>query len=233
MRARHGGVLRCERLHSIEWRGRAKAQSGARWTAQPEVVDLLGDDRRQPFLDHALRGLEIDGAERAHVARQLREDLVLDAATLQRDGVRDLVVEHHHRVARHEASREAPLQLQRQRPLQMELRIAHGVAHLEVVLDRHVGDGVRVRTALLLEAPERAGPVAVPSRACASSSRQSSNAQFMPWPWNGVIACAASPISSSRSSTDQRSQRTVPMMPVGCCRNSSVSAGSSAQTSGK
>ena len=31
----------------------------------------------------------------------------------------------------------------------------------------------------------------------ASSTRQSSKAEFMPWPWNGTIACAASPSSST------------------------------------
>ena len=67
----------------------------------------------------------------------------------ERHGVRDFVVEHHHRVARDEAVRETPLELERQLLAQQKFRVAHRVAHLEVVLDRHLGDrvGVGLRSA--------------------------------------------------------------------------------------
>ena len=59
------------------------------------------------------------------------------------------------------------------------------------------------------------------SRPCSSSASatQSSKAQFMPWPWNGTIACAASPSSSTRPPTCQRSQCTVPSRPCGLAAN--------------
>ena len=40
----------------------------------------------------------------------------------------------------------------------------------------------------------------------------------MPWPWNGTIACAASPSSTARSSRCQRSRYSVPACRSGCAQ---------------
>ncbi len=98
-----------------------------RW--QPDRVARGGArsgaaDERNRLRDDASSQLEA-GASRSSSARELirsaacsgeavgvgrgqfLEDLLLDAAALQRDGVGDLGVEHHHRIARDEALRMA------------------------------------------------------------------------------------------------------------------------------
>src|SRR5882757_9213672 len=49
----------------------------------------------------------------------------------------------------------------------------------------------------------------------ASNSRQSSRQQFIPWPWNGTIACAASPMSAAAPCACHFVAYTVPSNPIG------------------
>ncbi len=58
------------------------------------------------------------------------------------------------------APREPPLELERELRAQLKLRVADLVAHLLVVLDRHLGDRARVRRAQALEVREHFGPTA-------------------------------------------------------------------------
>ena len=95
-------------------------------------------------------------------------------------------MEHHHRVAWNEAPRIAPLELERERLLQPEVRIRDALAHFQIVLERHFRDGVGVGFAPRVKFREHACPGTrsqdeAPSRQ-ASNSRQSSKQQFMPWP---------------------------------------------------
>src|SRR5689334_11207235 len=68
-------------------------------------------------------------------------------------------MEHHHCVAWDESSRKPPLQLQRQALSTHEAWIEHCVAHLRVILERHLCNGCRVRTPLSLELSEQRLPV--------------------------------------------------------------------------
>ena len=111
-----------------------------------------------------------------------------------------------HRVVRHEAPGMAFLQRV------LELRAAAGNP------DRRRGRASRCSSPAPSAGSPRHWACARPRRrrrrrpdrrrapACSASATQSSNAQFMPWPWNGTIACAASPISTARSSRCQRSR---------------------------
>ena len=124
-------------------------------------------------------------------------------AAPQRLRVRDFGVEHHHRVARDEALREMPLELEGDGLAAHEVGVAHGVAHFGVVLDRH---GARWPRCWDVATPRSARTLAATAARCRRappSTTQSSNAAFIPWPWKGTIACAASPIRSTRPSTRQ------------------------------
>ena len=76
--------------------------------------------------------------------------LLRDAAAL-RLRVGDLRMEHHHRIARNEAPGKVPLQRCGERLPPQELRRAHGIAHLLVILQRHGRDGIGVGAAFALE----------------------------------------------------------------------------------
>ena len=66
-----------------------------------------------------------------------------------------------------------------------------------------------------------------------SSARQSSKAQFMPWPWKGTMAWAASPSSTARPSIRQRCRRSVPRPLTGWLVQSWSNSGSSGSASAK
>src|SRR5690606_14468557 len=77
---------------------------------------------------------------------------------LESDSIGNLVVEHHHRVTWHEATREATFQLERQFFFQDELGIAHRVAHLDIILECHVRNRFGIGSSSCLESIERLGP---------------------------------------------------------------------------
>ena len=56
-------------------------------------------------------------------------------------------------------------------------------------------------------------------------------AAFMPWPWNGTMAWAASPTSTARSSKLQPVARSVPSAPAGFSTNCSARSGQRAAKS--
>ncbi len=72
-----------------------------------------------------------------------------------------------------------------------------------------------------------------PSASSPSSTTQSSNPQFMPWPKNGTIAWAASPSSNARSPACQVEHFTVTIDPVGFPANWASRSGSMGSTSAK
>ena len=67
-------------------------------------------------------------------------ELVARVAAALGFGIANLRMEHHHRVARNETLLEAALELEREPGSILESRITHRVAHLLVVLERHLGD---------------------------------------------------------------------------------------------
>ena len=76
-----------------------------------------------------------------------------------------------------------------------------------VVVQRHGGDGIGVglrRAWKLAKAVSRSRGAA---RSCSASSTASSKPQFIPWPWKGTMAWAASPSSRARPSRCQRRGR--------------------------
>src|SRR5664279_3298061 len=87
--------------------------------------------------------------------QQSIQDTLLQCAAPQRLGVRDFGVEHHHRVAGNEPSREAPLQIRCELLAARKVRGQHAGAHFLVVLEGHGRDGIRVGAPFALEA--RAG----------------------------------------------------------------------------
>src|SRR6185295_8017434 len=85
---------------------------------------------------HELRGArEIDAGDGGRACGQLAENLRLRLSAALRFGIRNLRVEHYHRVTGDPAAGETPFELERQRRAQLELGVAHPVAHLEVVLE--------------------------------------------------------------------------------------------------
>ena len=65
-----------------------------------------------------------------------------------------------------------------------------------------------------------------------SSTVQSSKPQFIPWPWNGTMAWAASPITNVLAPTCQPEHLTVPKDPVGLFLKSSIRLGINGTVSG-
>src|SRR5437870_5314626 len=134
-------LLRAHAQRSVSLKRRVQAVVGLPYVGSA--------DRRQALAHQLLRkpGIRLD----ARTAIELIEQLRLHRAAAQRLGVRNLRVEHHHRVARDEAIGEAPLESQGDLPAAQEVGIQHRIAHLAVVLERHLRDGLRVGTAQPLE----------------------------------------------------------------------------------
>ena len=100
------------------WRGRnggSRRASATRRTTRtpPPTASSRSSDRQSAAadgrseLDLAFRALEIDVRERSAPGGEFGQQLCLNAAALLRRPIRNLVVEHHHRVARNEALRES------------------------------------------------------------------------------------------------------------------------------
>src|SRR5436305_7964631 len=141
-------LLTADAQRSVSLKRRAQAVVGLPYVGSA--------DRRQALAHQLLRkpGIRLD----ARTAIELIEQLRLHRAAAQRLGVRNLRVEHHHRVARDEAIGEAPLESQGDLPAAPEAGIQHRIAHLAVVLERHLRDGLGVGTAQPLELPEHRLP---------------------------------------------------------------------------
>ncbi len=135
-------------------------------------------------------------------------------------------------VARDEPVRKAPFQLQRQRFSAHEAGIQHRVAHLGVVLERHLRNRFRIRPPDALEFRKQRLPVLTAASSIESNTTQSSNAAFIPWPWKGTMAWAASPSSSTCPPTRQGAACTVASCPAGCAWNSAARSGISGTASG-
>src|SRR5687767_7608156 len=112
-------------------------------------------ERWKRSTDLGICPLHVHFRQRCDPLSQALEDACLDAPAVVGDGVGNLVMKHHHRIPRDEAIGIAALELEGKLPTQQELRIAHRVAHLDIVLERHRGDRVGVRLALVLEGTER------------------------------------------------------------------------------
>src|SRR6188508_3406123 len=83
-----------------------------------------GDRGSELGFDQSRGASEVDRADCVRLRRELVQDPRLNGAAPLRLGVRDLGVEHHHRIARDEALRETPLELERQLRAQLELGVA-------------------------------------------------------------------------------------------------------------
>jgi hypothetical protein len=108
-------------------------------------------------LEHrGIRRVPIDLVQRRQATRRVFKDDALHLAAMQGDRIRD-AHEADHRVMRHEATGMALLQREFEFALQQERGIVDLVAHLDVVLQRHLLDRFGIRLALRLECGERVG----------------------------------------------------------------------------